>query len=252
MRILLFGASRNIGYAAAKRLLAQGHTCTFLLRRPEAMESGASMAAYIKEGKAKLVHGDGLVEADVQRAWDTAKSDGEVDIVIYSIGAEGSLSLLKGVVITPHDITARGMAVLLSVIQSSTTPATRPKLVTVTVNASEPRTYSLLPILIKFLYSWVIRMPVADKAEQEKNIKRATGQDGSGQGWMPAENVTIVRPAILTDGECVGDKKADGYRTGDELPNVWTISRADVAHFIAEKVLTDWGKWGGKAWAIGY
>ena len=86
MKVLAIGASRNIGYHVPQRLLAKGHTCTLLLRRPEAMESDASMTTYIRDGKAKLVHGDGLVQADVQRAWDTAKGDGEVDAVYFGIG----------------------------------------------------------------------------------------------------------------------------------------------------------------------
>ncbi|QRW09285.1 hypothetical protein RhiLY_08284 [Ceratobasidium sp. AG-Ba] len=101
MHILLFGASRNIGYAVAQRLLAKGHICTFLLRRPEAMESDASMTTYIKDGKAKIIHGDGLVEADPR--------DGEIDYIFFGIGGEPSLSLLKGAVITPHDLTSRSM-----------------------------------------------------------------------------------------------------------------------------------------------
>ncbi|KAG9081388.1 hypothetical protein FRC06_005608, partial [Ceratobasidium sp. 370] len=128
MRVLLLGASRNIGYFVAQRLLAHGHTCTMLLRRPEAMESDPSMNPYIKDGKAIIVRGDGLVEADVQKAWDTAKGDGQVDAVFFGIGGDPSFSLLKGFVITPADLTARSMAVLLSVIQSSTTLSTRPKL----------------------------------------------------------------------------------------------------------------------------
>ncbi|QRV95035.1 NAD(P)H-binding family protein [Ceratobasidium sp. AG-Ba] len=168
MHVLLLGASRNIGYAVAQRLLAKGHICTFLLRRPEAMESDASMTTYIKDGKAKIIHGDGLVEADVRRAWDTAKGDGEIDYIFFGIGGEPSLSLLKGAVITPHDLTARSMGILLTVIQSSSTPSNRPKLVTVTSNGLDDRSHSLLPLPMKPLYGRMLRIPHEDKVEQEK------------------------------------------------------------------------------------
>ncbi|KAH7345685.1 hypothetical protein B0J17DRAFT_764280 [Rhizoctonia solani] len=130
MRVLLFGAFRNTGYFVAQCLLGKGHTCTLLLRKPEAIESDPFMSDYIKNGKAKLVRGDGLVQEDVQKVWNVASSEGQVDLVFFGIGGEPTFSLTKGYVINPLDLTARSMSVLLSVLQSSTTPATQPKLVT--------------------------------------------------------------------------------------------------------------------------
>ncbi|KAG9112046.1 hypothetical protein FRC07_007996, partial [Ceratobasidium sp. 392] len=239
MRVLLLGASRNIGYFVAQRLLAQGHTCTLLLRRPEAMESDSSMSTYIKDGQTILVRGDGLVEADVQRAWDTAKGEGQVDAVFFAIGGEPSLSLFKGAIITPADLTARSMAVLLAVIQSSTTTSTRPKLVTITSNGLDDRSHSLLPFPLKIFYGWFLRLPHEDKVAQEDNVKRAAGW-GGGEGWLGSNNLVIVRPSLLTSGVCVADKKEDAYRTDAELRSAWTVSRADVGHFVAEKVLKEW------------
>ncbi|QRV95032.1 NAD(P)H-binding family protein [Ceratobasidium sp. AG-Ba] len=252
MHVLLLGASRHIGFFVAQRLLAQGHTCTLLLRRLEAMQSEPSMATYIQGGHAKLVGGDALVRADVQRAWDTAKGDSKVDAVFFGIGGEPTFSLTKGAVLNPPDLTSRAMSVLLDVMQSSTTPADRPKLVTITSNGLDDRTHSMLPMPMRLFYGWALRLPHEDKVEQEKNVTRATGGDGRSTGWLPIQNVTIVRPAFLTDGECKAEKKVDGYRVGAELEKVWTVSRADVGHFVAEKVFADWGKWGGKAWVVGY
>ncbi|QRV80474.1 NAD(P)H-binding family protein [Ceratobasidium sp. AG-Ba] len=252
MHVLLLGASRNIGFFVAQRLLAQGHTCTLLLRRLEAMQSEPSMTNYVQSGQAKLVGGDALIRADVQRAWDTAKGNGEVDAVFFGIGGEPSFSLTKGAVINPPDLTARGISVLLDVIQSSTSAANRPKLVTITSNGLDDDSHSMLPGPMRMFYGWALRLPHEDKIEHEKNVNRATGADGSGAGWMPVENVTIVRPAYLTDGECKADRKVEAYRVGTSLEKVWTINRADVAHFIAERVFTDWAKWGGKAWVVGY
>lgn len=93
MRVLLLGASRNIGYYVAQRLLAHGHDCTLLLRKPDAMESDPAMSGYIRDGKAKLVQGDGLVKEDVQRAWDAAKGDSKVDLVFFGIGECSRLSI---------------------------------------------------------------------------------------------------------------------------------------------------------------
>ncbi|KAG9127094.1 hypothetical protein FRC07_000697 [Ceratobasidium sp. 392] len=252
MHVLLLGASRNVGYSVTQRLLVHNHTCTLLLRRPEAVEADSTIGSYISDGKLKVVRGDGLIEADVQQAWTTAKGDQEVDAVFFGIGGEPKFAFTKGFVMTPGDLTARCMSVLLSVIQSSTTPSTRPKLVTITSNGLDRRTQSLLPLPLKLMYRWLLHVPHVDKIEQENVVKRAAGWDGASDGWLGAQNLAIVRPSMFTSGECVADKKENAYRTDEGLKSAWTVSRADVAHFVAEKVLADWEKWAGKAWVISY
>ncbi|KAF8597883.1 hypothetical protein BDV93DRAFT_610122 [Ceratobasidium sp. AG-I] len=251
MHVLLLGASRNIGYHVTQRLLAKGHTCTLLLRRPDAMQADPAMSGHISEGKLKVSPGDALVAADVQRAWDMAKSDGKVDLVFYGVGGAPSFSATKGFVVIPADLTERGMAALLSVIESSTTPSTRPKLVAITANGLEGRGHSLLPFPVKAIFS-LIKVPHDDKIKQEKIVKSAAGWDGAGKGWLGAKNVVIVRPSILTSGECKADKGSDAYRAGHELQSAWTISRADVAHFITDKVAANWDEWAGEAWTVSY
>ena len=169
----------------------------------------------------------------------------------YVIGGEPSFSFTQGFVVTPADLTERGMSVLLSVIESSTTPATRPKLITVTANGLKGRPHSLLPLPIKAVFS-LIKVPHDDKINQEKIVKGAAGWDGEVNGWLGANNVVIVRPAVLTSGECKADKESDAYRTGQELRSAWTVSRADVAHFITDKVTVNWDEWAGQAWSVSY
>ena len=168
------------------------------------------------------------------------------------VGGEPSFSVTKGYFIIPEDLTERGVSVLLSVIESSTTPSTRPKLVTITTNAIDDRLYSLLPLPLKAFYSWGLRIPLADKVNQEKVVKHAAGWDGDGMGWLGAKNMVVVRPSILTFGECMADKGGDAYRVGQELGSAWTVSRADVAHFVAERVITNWDEWAGEAWVVSY
>ncbi|KAF8602049.1 hypothetical protein BDV93DRAFT_444796 [Ceratobasidium sp. AG-I] len=250
MRVLFLGASRNTGYFVTQRLVAKGHTCILLLRRPEVMEADPAMNVHISEGKIKVVPGDGLVEADVQRAWDVAKSDGEVDMVFFGIGGEPQFSFTQGFIMTPADLTARSMAVLLSVIQSSTTPTTRPKLLTVTANGLNGRQHSILPFVLRLFYKWLLKVPHHDKLKQEEYVERAAGWGGGNDGWLGAQNVVIVRPSMFTSGACKADRGGDAYRTGQELKGAWTVSRADVAHFIGEKVFANWGEWAGRAWVI--
>lgn len=145
------------------------------------------------------------------------------------------------------------MSLLLSVIQSSTAPSTRPKLIVISSNGLDKRSHSLLPLALKPLYGWVLRGPHEDKIGLEKNVLTAAGwAEGEGGGWLGAQNLVVIRPALLTTGECLGDKKADAYRAGEELKGAWTVSRADVGHFVVEKVLADWNNWAGKGWVISY
>lgn len=83
-------------------------------------------------------------------------------------------------------------------------------------------------------------------------MKRAAGWDGENQGWMDTRNVVIVRPSLLTSGVCKADQDSNAYRSGRELQGAWSISRADVAHFVAEKVLASWDEWAGEAWVVSY
>lgn len=162
------------------------------------------------------------------------------------------MSLTKGAVLTPADLTERGMSILLSVIQASTTTATRPKLVTITANGINDRLHSILPLPVKLFSGWALRLPYKDKLNQEKVIEHAAGWNGDKEGWLGAQNVVIVRPALFVSGECKADKDASAYRTGQELKSAWTISREDVGHFVAEKVFKNWDQWAGKPWVISY
>lgn len=45
-------------------------------------------------------------------------------------------------------------------------------------------------------------------------------------------SLSVVRPSLLTDG-----KETTSYRASERVPSAYTISRADVGHFIANKCL---------------
>ncbi|KDN48325.1 hypothetical protein RSAG8_02917, partial [Rhizoctonia solani AG-8 WAC10335] len=245
MHVLLLGASRNIGYLVAHRLLAKGHTCTFLLRRTDAMESDPSMSEYVRNGLAKLVGGDALVREDVQKAWDVANSGGQVEVIFSGIGGYPSLSFTKGFVQNPADLTTRCLSILLSVFQSS---AVRPRLIAVSSNGLDEQSHSSLPLPLKILYGGLLSQPHEDKIGLENNVKQAT----SSEGWLDPKNSVIVRPSLLTSGKCLADTKPGAYRAGEVLKSAWTVSRADVGHFIVEKVLTEWDQWAGKTWVVSY
>lgn len=112
--VFVLGASRNIGYFAALRLLgsfslffwyrpslipiviAAGATVTFLLRSTSVFDEDEVVQGYVKSGKARLVKGDALVKDDVKRAWEESGRDRSVDTVLFSIG-KTSNTLLSNV-----------------------------------------------------------------------------------------------------------------------------------------------------------
>lgn len=96
IKVLSIGASRNIGYFAAVRILAGGGTVTFLLRNPAIFDADETIQGYIKHGYARLVKGDALVKEDVVKAWaEAASGEGEqrVDALISTVG---KLAFLEG------------------------------------------------------------------------------------------------------------------------------------------------------------
>lgn len=67
-------------------MTALGATVTFLLRSTSVFDGNTEIQPYIKSGKAHLIQGDGLVQADVKKALDAAVSHGPVDVVLFTVG----------------------------------------------------------------------------------------------------------------------------------------------------------------------
>ena len=89
------------------------------------------------------------------------------------------------------------------------------------------------------------------------------GQDWTNMPGLPAfgsfQAFLVVRPLLLTDGDCRADKeeyKREGakapYKVSEEEMYSWTVSRKDVGHFISEAILTKWDTYGNKIVNIGY
>jgi hypothetical protein len=166
---------------------------------------------------------------------------------------------------------------------------TQPKFLFVTSIGVGKKSHANLPLIQKPLYSWMLGIPHADKAATERVIFYSAGKEWvdpepspelmnlsgqTGDDWLKREGLPapgelkewfIVRPAVLTDGECEGDKDAkkkegkkptrtkEPYRVVEEDAGAgYTISRRDVAHFLVERVATDWDSWQGKVAGISY
>ncbi|KAH9900787.1 hypothetical protein C8Q73DRAFT_786234 [Cubamyces lactineus] len=281
MHAFVLGGSKNIGYHAALRLLEQGSTVTFLLRRTSVFDNDERMQRYIRQGKATLVAGDGLKLEDVKRGWEASldAGHGTVDFVLFSIGGIPDFHLTKGFVLNPPDLCTRSLLNLFRTIPPALrTPATQPRFVVLTSRGITHHSHSTLPVALRAFYGMVLGSPHMDKLGAERVLAHCMGRpwstDSDGEtkenvlppGWQKLDGllaegelkrVVIVRPALLTDGECRADdpkrtgKPAYKAVAGEEVGG-YTVSRRDTAHFIVEGALKNWDEWEGKGVCLVY
>ncbi|KAA1479487.1 hypothetical protein DENSPDRAFT_846268 [Dentipellis sp. KUC8613] len=275
MNVYAIGASRHIGYYAAVRLLKKGATVTFLLRNVSVFDDDADIQNYVKAGKVRLLKGDALNRDDVAAGWAAAAESGPIDVFLFTVGGVPSLSLRHGLVMTHPDLCTRGLRNALSTLPR-TQPA--PRIIAVTSTGLSPGASADLPLPVRGLYA-LLTVPHADKIAAERVLLRAQGAPlpaGWGsegvhllpEGWESMEgmpgpgalpDLVILRPALLTDGACKADagKKKEAYRIraeGDKaVPKGYNISRRDVGHFIAERLLgSEWDTFKGKGVSLAY
>ncbi|KAF9643626.1 hypothetical protein BDM02DRAFT_3104173 [Thelephora ganbajun] len=264
MHVLVFGGSRNIGYFTTLRLLNQGHSATLLLRNTSVFDNDVRMQPHVESGRAQLVQGDALVSDDVKSAWDKATDYGRaVDYVIFTIGATPDMSsfkLTKGFTINPPNITTKA---ILNVLCTMPDSVPRPKLIAATsigVTKDSP-----LPLVYKPLYGYLLREPHADKLGLERVLAHVSGrewndreprteittvdevkwQDRKGLPPFGSLEILILRLPIFADSN---HKSAPlPLTTNAGLSGTYTISREEVAHFIAESAVKSWDQFKGKA-----
>ncbi|KAF8969585.1 hypothetical protein BDZ97DRAFT_1653517 [Flammula alnicola] len=273
LNVLSIGGSRNIGYFSSVRFLESGATVTFLLRSPATFDSNETIQKYVKSGKARLLKGDALVKEDVQRSWNEAAKDAPVDLLLFSVGGTPKFSITQGAVITPANLVTESLFNVLTTMPR-TTP--QPRIITISSTGVTPTSHAALPLLLKPLYGYLLAIPHKDKVGAERLISYCTGwpwdtkndgepgEDIMGSNWterqgLPAagslKRVLVVRPALLTDGECLAEKpgkKGAPYRVSEQELGGWTVSRKDVAHFVADAVLTRWDEFENKRVSIAY
>ncbi|KAF8646926.1 hypothetical protein AX16_007018 [Volvariella volvacea WC 439] len=274
--VVAIGASRNIGYYASLQFLAAGANVTFLLRNTSIFDNDAEIQKHVKSGKAILLQGDALVAADVQRAWDEGAKNGPVDLLLFTVGGHPSFHPFKGAVINPTNLVTQSLLNVLATMPT-TTPA--PRLITLSSTGLTKTSHASLPFALKPLYGYLLAVPHADKAGSERAVFHAAGWEWNpaddepseelmGSEWRerldrrfkdaPLKRVLVIRPSMLTDGECVAEKNLKGqaakapYRVSEGELGGWTVSRRDVAHFVVDAVQNRWDEYEGKIVNISY
>ncbi|KAJ3046970.1 hypothetical protein HK097_000355 [Rhizophlyctis rosea] len=275
MHVVIIGASRGCGLESTLQILNVHPSAkvTLLLRRPEELspiltERGVALSDIGDDNtkRIRLLKGDALNPEDVQKLFTSS-----VDVVLSTIGAT-QLDFSNPVhpKIKPGSICTRATSILLSAykVYIDANPALpHPHLIVLSSNGLGSQGYQDLPLLWKPLYGWLLQDPHADKEimewiifsaakgshpdayVQEFGEKNASAdavavKTGLGSGWL--KKFTVVRPAFLTDGKVTGT-----YRAGERVQGTYTISRKDIGHFVAERVV---GKeeWVGKAVTVGW
>ncbi|KAL0946448.1 hypothetical protein HGRIS_012671 [Hohenbuehelia grisea] len=264
--VFAVGASKNIGYFTSLRLLAAGANITFLLRSTSAFDNDEKMQGYIKSGKAHLVKGDGLVREDVQKAWTAASKHGPIDLLLFTVGGVPSYSLLKGFVITPPNLVTQ---CLLNTLCTMPQQTDQPKIVALTSMGISHSAHSKVPLALKPIYGYALTEPHKDKLGAERLIAHVSGEPWDSKNWdepkaeiMGGANwqqheglpqpgslnrILVVRPAMFAGEGCEAEKpKGKRYRVSEGDISGYTITREDVAHFIADAVLNRWDEYEGK------
>ena len=183
--------------------------------------------------------------------------------------------MFKGLIISPPDLVTHATLNVLT-----TLPTPYPRIVTVTSTGLTKQSHKELPMAMRAMYGYLLRSPHADKQGVEMVLARASGTTvdetmAPPEGILPdgwerdpgfpspgalRDILVVIRPAFLPDGPCMSETHHKGpavvrTRTEADLPvqGGYTISRQDVAYFIAERVLgTEWEQWKGKGVSISH
>jgi hypothetical protein len=263
MHIFAIGASRegNIGHFASLQLLEKGNSVTFLVRS-DRFKSDPQIKPFIESGKAHVVIGDAHKSEDVKRAFDECTRIAPIDYVLFGVGGTPNFTLSNGIVLDPHDICTRAMAIILA----NYPMINPPRLIVISSTGLGKKSHEALPMVWKPIYGWLLDGPHKDKLGMERLLYHATNRQWTedeplphilAPGWeakLPAERgwlkAVIVRPAWLTDGKEKGSSK---YRISDgEIPSAYVISRRDLAHSIVNAVIPKWDTYVGKTINVAY
>ncbi|KAJ1840380.1 hypothetical protein LPJ70_004682 [Coemansia sp. RSA 2708] len=217
MKVTVLGASRNTGKHFVEQALESGAEIqiTILARAPEKL-------TFTEEQLARLT----VVKGDATNKQDIATAIEGADIILSSLG--GTIDLLG----RTRDIGVEETGIVLALEAIKETRASSPPRL-IMVSSTGAGTNSDVPLLLRPLYSTMLRVPHRHKAVAEAAIK---------ESGVP---YTLVRPAFMTNGGLTKAYRADLGLQG------YTISRQDVAHFVLTQcVLED--KWHNASPCVAY
>jgi putative NADH-flavin reductase len=193
MRVALFGATGGTGRSLIRQALAGGHEVTALARDPGALsEFGGDIE---------------VVEGDVHDLDSVKRTVNGADVVASALGIgmhrHATTVYSRGTANIQNAMQAEGLRRLMVVSTSSLELPSRARFAEWA--------------LARFLLHKILSKPYADMKLMERTVRT------SELDW------TLVRAARLTNGPLTGT-----YRMAYDakLAGCWSISRADVAHYL--------------------
>jgi putative NADH-flavin reductase len=201
VKVVVFGATGNIGREVVEQALAQGHEVTAFVRDPSKMTPENETKSV--EDRLHIVSGDVFDVAAVRQA-----VQGQ-EVVICSLGSKG---------LTKTTVRGEGTA---NIIRAMEEVHVDRLLVVSAMGTGE--SWSTLSLINKLFYATLLRSSRQDHEAQESVVKE------SSLNW------TIVRPSGLTDGPLTGS-----YNIGEGIQAESSqISAPDVAHAIVKELDED-------------
>lgn len=178
------------------------------------------------------------------------------------LGGYPTFHLNGGLLLEPPDLCSHSLLNALATMPRTPTP---PRIVALTSTGLSRESNATLPFAVRLLYR-TLSSPHNDKLGAEKILAHVLGEPEPEEHILPEnwketeglpgkgdlKGVVIVRPALLTQGVC-----KEKYRIRSEgdfaVKGGYTISRQDVAHFIAERLLgEEWDAFEGKGVTLAY
>ncbi|CBQ74036.1 conserved hypothetical protein [Sporisorium reilianum SRZ2] len=267
--LLILGGTQGCGLETLLLLLNsdQMYTTTVLARNPVAFkqtlaERGAALASSSTlTTKLRIVKGDALEPQDISNAFTKAQQfGGDVDAVLYGVGGRlvFSSNPFARPTLSPESICERSIRNVTDALIALDQPE-QPRLVVISSNGLGKGGHSLLPYLMRPLYSFLLPAPHVDKEHMEKHLHNLAGLRSNDFNPVPdaqlekqpkIKKLAIVRPALLVNGTAT--KK---YRVHQELRGGYTVRRSDVGHFIYNNLLggpDDRGQYVGMSVMVAY
>lgn len=204
MKIIVFGATGPTGRRAVDEALARGHEVTAFVRDPSKLPA--------RQEQLRVVQGDALDPASVESALAGQHA------VLVCLGARNR----SGKGWPPRDIDFRATQNILAGMKRH--GVKRIVCVTSMGVGDSKRVRSLTNWLFTNVFRPLLLKKVFEAKEKQEEAIRASGTE-----WI------IVRPTRLTNGPARGSFSV----TTDLTPVPGTISRADVAAFMATQLTSD-------------
>lgn len=194
--IAVLGANGGIGFQVVKLALTQGHRVTAILRTPS---------------KLALAHPNlKIVQGDVMKPETLREHLRNKDAVISAIGQTS---------LKETTLYSVGNKNILDAIEKAGT--SRAFFISASGLEVNPTFNFFTKLLVRFVLQKLLKNMYADLTRMEQLVKDCD------QNW------TIVRPPSLTNKALTGHYR---FSINHYLDKCWSISRADVAHFMLSNI----------------